>query len=95
MNEFEILQQVKEQYPDVYDGYYPFPAAYRGNKTIKAIMRGTDPGNLSTGSTVRISVVFGLSTPDSPYFKAMRDNIDQLKDLDIENIYSECMQILF
>jgi len=87
MNEFEILQQIKDNYPDVYDGYYPFPAAYRGNKTIKAIMLGTDPGNLSTGSTVRIPVVFGLSTPDSPYFKAMRDNIDQLKDLDIENIY--------
>ena len=87
MNEFEILQQIKEQYPDVYDGYYPFPAAYRGNKTIKAIMLGTDPGNLSSGSTVRIPVVFGLSTPGSPYFRAMKKNIDQLNDLEIDNLY--------
>lgn len=87
MNKFEILQQIKEQYPDVYDGYYPFPAPFRGSKTIKAILLGTDPGNVSAGSTVRIPVVFGLSTPDSPYFRAMKDNIDQVKNLDIENLY--------
>lgn len=87
MNEFEILQQVKDNYPDVYDGYYPFPAPYRGNKTIKAIMLGTDPGNLSTGSTIRIPIVFGLSNPDSPYFRAIQGNIDQLNYLDIDNLY--------
>jgi len=87
MNEFKILQQIKEQYPDVYDGYYPFPAPYRGNKTIKAIMLGTDPGNLFSGSTVRIPVVFGLSTPGSPYFRTIQENIDQLNDLEIDNLY--------
>ena len=87
MNEFEILQEIKKQYPDVYDGYYPFPAPFRGDKKIKAIMLGTDPGNQSTGAIKRFPVVFGLSTPDSPYFRAMKTNIDQLNDLELNNLY--------
>jgi len=87
MNEFEILQQIKDQYPDVYDGYYPFPSPYRGKQTIKAILLGTDPGNVSVGSTVRIPMVFGLSTTDSPYFRAMKENIDEVKGLELDNLY--------
>lgn len=87
MNEFEILQQIKEKYPDVYDGYYSFPASFRGNKTIKAILLGTDPGNQSIEPIKRFPIVFGLSTSDSPYFGAMKNNIDLVKDLDLDNLY--------
>ena len=87
MNEFEILTQIKEEYADVFDGYYPFPVPFRGKQTIKAILLGTDPGNVSSGSTVRIPVVFGLLTPDSLYFRAMKENMDQVKGLELDNLY--------
>lgn len=87
MNEFEILSELKTNYPDVYDGYYPFPAPFRGQKPIKIIILGTDPGNSIKGKTVRFKYVFGLEYPESPYFRQISRNLSLIKNVDLNEIY--------
>jgi hypothetical protein len=87
MNEFKILSELKTNYPDVYDGYYPFPVPFRGIKPIKIIILGTDPGNNIKGQTVRIKYVFGLENQKSPYFKQISKNLSLMQNINFDEIY--------
>jgi hypothetical protein len=87
MNDFEILSTIKTKYPDVYDGYYPFPASYHGKKPVKIIILGTDPGNYFKGKTLRFHIVFGLEKQDSLYFRQIAENLYLLKNIELEEVY--------
>ena len=52
-------------------------------RRVKAIVLGTDPSN---PKGVFIQRVFGLEDPNSPYFKAIRDNLKQI-GLSLEDVY--------
>ena len=88
MNEFQILSEIKIKYPpDIYDGFFPFPSPFRGQKQIKVIILGTDPGNCINGKTIRFNYVFGLENRESPYFKQILKNLCLLKNFDFDEIY--------
>lgn len=87
MNEFQILSEIRINYPDVYDGYYPFPAPFRGQKPVKFIILGTDPGNKIKSKTVRFNYVFGLKNQESPYFMQISKNLNLLENIDLDEIY--------
>ena len=87
MTDKEILSQIKQRFHNVYEGTYPFPIPFEGKENIKAILVGTDPGNLIKGKTKHFEKVFGLENNKSKYFSSIYSNIKLLQNLSIENLY--------
>jgi len=83
----EILTEVETRFKDVFVKADALPKPYIGSETIKAILIGTDPGNLIGGETKIIDFVFGLEHKNSPYFRSIQGNIDKLSNLTLENLY--------
>jgi len=91
MTEFEILMSLKEKYPSLINNTYPFPDVFWGSKKIKAIVLGADPTNIINGKPKSLKKVFQLDNPKSPYWRAIKSNIEQINNLDLENLYVQNM----
>ena len=87
MDEIEILKRIQENHSNVFEGTYPFPLPFIGNKGIKAILLGTDPGNSKNCNTKHFVKVFGLENLNSQYFSKIASNINMLTNLTVENLY--------
>jgi len=86
MTEFEILMSLKKKYPKLINTSYPFPDVFMGTKKIKAIVLGADPTNIINGKPKSLKKVFQLDNPKSPYWRAIKSNIKQIDNLDLENL---------
>ena len=83
----DILTEIETKFKDVYVKADVLPKPYVGSEKTKAILIGTDPGNLIKGETLIFDFVFGLENKSSPYFRSIQSNIDALNHLDLENLY--------
>lgn len=88
MQEKDFFNQLKSGYFDLISDKYPFPSPYRGDREIRAIVLGADPTKIiNQKDPVRFEKVFGLENENSPYWRGIRSNLEQIsKDFE-EHIY--------
>ncbi len=87
MNEQQILERLKTDYPHMVSDRFPFPKAYRGSGAIKAIILGADPTRIVNGQPQPFDMVFELDNEKSPYFRSIRKNIDLIEGLSMGEVY--------
>lgn len=87
MNEKEVLDRLKNDFPEIINSKYPFPAPYVGNEKINAIMLGADPTHIVNGEPKPLKKVFQLDNDKSPYWRSIQRNIDQIEGLSLDNLY--------
>lgn len=85
MDERKIKELIKTHYGEIFVDYN-IPKPYVGKGPIKAILLGNDPGNNFDGETKKFEYAFAL-TDDSRYFRIFRENLAELDDISIDNLY--------
>ncbi len=83
----EILTEIETKFKDVFVKADSLPKPFIGGEKTKALLIGTDPGNLINGETMVFDYVFGLENKRSPYFRSTQSNINTLNNLGLENLY--------
>ncbi len=84
MTEKELLAFLEKEYSEVYVKAESLPKPYIGQQEIKAILLGTDPG---TENNKMFEYVFGLESKDLRYSTFIRNNLEVLNNLSIDNLY--------
>lgn len=88
MSEYEILNGLVKNFPELIHNIYPFPATFTGNDKIKAIVLGADPTHIVNGEPEQLEKVFQLNKPkSSPYWRSMNTNIAQIANLSLDNLH--------
>jgi hypothetical protein len=86
MSEVSLCQYLQQRYNRIYRPADALPLPfYIDRRRVRAIVLGTDPSN---PRGVFVQRVFGLENPDSPYFRAILDNLNQIA-LSLEEVYVE------
>jgi len=87
MNAKAILDILVKEYPLLVFNRFPFPLPYLGSKTIKAILLGADPTHIVNDIPQDLSRVFGLDLNYSPYWNGIKNNINTIESLTLDNLY--------
>jgi hypothetical protein len=83
-NEAELSAYLQQRYNRLYRRAEALPMPYCvDTHRVKAIVLGTDP---SSPRGVFIRMVFGLEDPDSPYFRAILENLNRV-GLSLDDVY--------
>ena len=84
MTEKELLIFLEKEYSEIYVRVDSLPKPYVGKLEVKAILLGTDPG---TENNEVFEYVFGLESKDLRYSTFIRNNLEALNNLSIDNLY--------
>ena len=87
MTEKDVLNKLIKEYPCLVREMYPFPEPHKGKHTIKAIILGADPTHIIKDVAIPLKKVFGLDLKNSPYWRSIRNNLDQVPGLSLDNVY--------
>jgi len=81
----EICESLKSHpiYGKIYCDVQNLPAAYSRDGEVKVIILGTDPSN---PQKKHFKKAFGLEEENSPYFRMVRKNLDEI-DLSLKDVY--------
>ena len=60
---------------------------YHGKSKTRAIILGADPTHIINDKPVIMEKVFGLEKEESPYWRSIQRNLDQLNFITIDNLY--------
>jgi hypothetical protein len=83
-SEASLCQYLQQRYNRVYRPAETLPLPFCIDpRRVRAIVLGTDPSN---PQGVFVQQVFGLENPNSPYFRAILDNLKQV-GLSIQDVY--------
>ncbi len=83
-SEAPLCEYLQQRYNRIYLPAETLPQPFcRDKGKVRAIVLGTDPSN---PDRIPLERVFGLEDPDSPYFRAVRDNLERI-GLSLEDVY--------